>query len=203
MTIATLPQIGLDNGAQPAVLDGICRACAATGADFRYMLANASLESGLDNAAKASTSSAVGLYQFIEQTWLALFREHGAKYGQGDLATRVVERPGVAAAELLPRAAAANRSIFYAKDGRPCTVAEVFGAIERRFDNAATRVESLVDPVEYSAAATVSAAAEFVPPASASAWSYDLMLPLPILMALHEVPEDDRQAGARLSAAGP
>ena len=43
----------------------IARASTATGVDFDYLLAQAKIESGLDADAKARTSSASGLYQFI------------------------------------------------------------------------------------------------------------------------------------------
>src|SRR3546814_1366817 len=38
-------------------------------------------ESGLRPDAKARTSSATGLYQFIDQSWLAALKRHGAKHG--------------------------------------------------------------------------------------------------------------------------
>ena len=43
----------------------IARAAQATGVDFDYLLAQAKLESGLDPNARAATSSATGLYQFL------------------------------------------------------------------------------------------------------------------------------------------
>jgi hypothetical protein len=45
-------------------------------------MAKASAESGLDAGAKAKTSTATGLFQFTEGTWLSMVREHGAKYGR-------------------------------------------------------------------------------------------------------------------------
>ncbi|MEO1969666.1 MAG: transglycosylase SLT domain-containing protein [Sphingomonadaceae bacterium] len=59
----------------------IARAAQRTGVNFDYLLAQARLESNLDPNAKASTSSATGLYQFIDSTWLRTLDEHGAKYG--------------------------------------------------------------------------------------------------------------------------
>src|SRR5690242_786525 len=55
---------------QPEVLASIQQASANTGMDFSYLMAQASRESSFDPTAKASTSSASGLYQFVEQTWL-------------------------------------------------------------------------------------------------------------------------------------
>lgn len=53
----------------------------ATGVDFAYLAAEAALESGLNPAAKAKTSSAAGLFQFIESTWAGMVERHGAKIG--------------------------------------------------------------------------------------------------------------------------
>ena len=59
----------------------IARSAQRTGVDFQYLMAQAQLESGMRPDAKASTSSATGLYQFIEQTWLGLINDKGDKYG--------------------------------------------------------------------------------------------------------------------------
>lgn len=59
----------------------IARAAQATGVDFGYLLAQAKLESSLNPNAKAGTSSAVGLYQFINSTWLETLDRHGASHG--------------------------------------------------------------------------------------------------------------------------
>lgn len=53
----------------------------ATGVDFAYLTANASLESSLNPNAKAKTSSAAGLFQFIESTWEDMVIRHGGKVG--------------------------------------------------------------------------------------------------------------------------
>ena len=59
----------------------IQRASNATGVDFTFLLGAAKRESGYNPGAKATTSSAAGLYQFVEQTWLSTLKKHGAKYG--------------------------------------------------------------------------------------------------------------------------
>lgn len=59
----------------------IQRASARTGVDFTYLLGQAQVESSMRADARASTSSASGLYQFIEQSWLATVKKHGAEHG--------------------------------------------------------------------------------------------------------------------------
>lgn len=58
-------------------------AATRTGMDFSYLLAQARVESGLNPRAKAATSSARGLYQFTNATWLETVRKHGADHGLG------------------------------------------------------------------------------------------------------------------------
>ena len=71
------------------VLAALKQASAATGADFGYLLDTAVRESGLKTSAKAGTSSASGLFQFVEQTWLGLVKQHGASYGLGSYASQI------------------------------------------------------------------------------------------------------------------
>jgi hypothetical protein len=59
----------------------IARAAAATGVNFDYLLAQAKIESALDPSARARTSSAAGLYQFTNSTWLETVDRHGANHG--------------------------------------------------------------------------------------------------------------------------
>jgi hypothetical protein len=64
-----------------AVEQAIQRASDATGVDFGFLMGAAKRESGYNPAAHASTSSAGGLFQFVDQTWLSTLKRHGAKYG--------------------------------------------------------------------------------------------------------------------------
>ena len=70
-------------GAQGRVGAAISQASARTGVDFTYLFNQARIESSLNPNARARTSSATGLYQFIEQTWLGTVRRHGAEHGLG------------------------------------------------------------------------------------------------------------------------
>lgn len=56
-------------------------AATRTGVSFDYLLNMAHLEADFDPLAKSSKSSAAGLFQFIDQTWLGLIHSHGAEYG--------------------------------------------------------------------------------------------------------------------------
>ncbi len=49
--------------------------------DFDYLLQTAIRESSLNPEAKAPTSSAVGLFQFLESTWLQAMKEQGPRLG--------------------------------------------------------------------------------------------------------------------------
>lgn len=64
-----------------AVEQAIQRASDATGVDFTFLLGTAKRESGYNPQARAGTSSAAGLFQFVDQTWLSTLKRHGAKYG--------------------------------------------------------------------------------------------------------------------------
>jgi len=189
-------------------MHAIRQASAKTGVDFAYLLNNAQQESGLNTTAKAKTSSASGLFQFVEQTWLRMVKTYGDKYGMSAAAEKISigsdgvarvkdsqakqailalrndpkasaclaaeftnenkvalegvlgskvgatdlylahflgaggaaefisemrKNPNASAAKVLPNAAAANTSVFY-KDGKPCTLAQVYKRFAERFD---------------------------------------------------------------------
>lgn len=187
--------------AQPQIAAALQQASTKTGADFDYLLNTAMRESSLDCNAKSSTSSACGLFQFTQQTWLGTMKQDGADLGLGQYADAITQdskgryvvsdpaarqailalrndpatsalmagaytnnsrealegklgrsvnggelyiahflgaggasklissaedAPNARADVLFPDAAAANRSIFYGRDGQPRTVAEVY-----------------------------------------------------------------------------
>lgn len=68
-------------GIRGVVEAAIQRAAKATGVDFAFLMKTAGRESGMNPHARASTSSAAGLFQFVEQTWLSTLKQHGSKYG--------------------------------------------------------------------------------------------------------------------------
>ncbi len=66
-----------------AVQAAIRRAADATGVNFALLVQTARRESAFNPLARASTSSATGLFQFIDSTWLDMVRRHGAQHGLG------------------------------------------------------------------------------------------------------------------------
>jgi hypothetical protein len=79
MSIGAIPSSG---GVEAAIR----RASNATGVDADFLVRTARRESAMNPSAKARTSSAAGLFQFIEQTWLGTVKAHGAKHGYGQYA---------------------------------------------------------------------------------------------------------------------
>lgn len=199
----------------PPVASIVADVARRTGVEFDFLIDVARVESNFDPSAQARTSSAHGLYQFTNQTWLATLHRHGAAHGYGwaadsiqrnaagrydiaDPATRASvlalrgdpaasasmaamltadnrdlltartgttpegvdlylahflggagavkfieawqDNPDQAAAPLLPDAAAANRSIFYAASGAPRSLGDIREIFRQKLDdgNAAT-----------------------------------------------------------------
>lgn len=63
------------------VMRAIRNAASVTGADFDYLVKTARRESNFDADARARTSSATGLFQFTESTWLRMVDRYGEKHG--------------------------------------------------------------------------------------------------------------------------
>ncbi|MBP2294187.1 transglycosylase SLT domain-containing protein [Azospirillum rugosum] len=77
----------------PANVEAAVRnASAKTGVDFSYLMEKAAVESGFRTDVKSSSSSATGLYQFIDSTWLTTVRDHGADHGLGKYANAIQTR---------------------------------------------------------------------------------------------------------------
>lgn len=85
--------VNSSNSASAAVTGAIQQASQATGASFNYLLATAQVESGLNPQAGAATSSARGLFQFIDTTWLATIKQSGTALGLGRYADAITQTP--------------------------------------------------------------------------------------------------------------
>lgn len=227
--------IGSIPSAATNVRAAIARASQATGMDFDYLLAQAKLESSLDPSAKAPTSSAAGLYQFTQGTWLQTLDRHAGRHGldwadaaisggrvsdptmraqimalrydpqasalmaaelasdnRAELSAELGREPdsaelylahflgiggaktflgalqadpGQSAAALMPKAAAANRTIFYDAGGVPRSVGGVMGLLRNKVSNAMEGATGL-DAMDAGGAWAVMNAAPATPAAS-------------------------------------
>jgi Transglycosylase SLT domain len=72
------------------VVGAIRDAARVTGTGFEYLLKTAMRESNFNPKLKSSKSSATGLFQFIDQTWLATVKQSGASLGYGRYANAIV-----------------------------------------------------------------------------------------------------------------
>lgn len=69
------------SGVSGGIVSAIQSASARTGVDFAYLVQQAGAESSFNPHAQAKTSSASGLYQFIESTWMSMVERYGDKHG--------------------------------------------------------------------------------------------------------------------------
>ncbi len=129
------------------VMVALRQAADATGADFSYLLKTAQRESNLNPEAKASTSSATGLFQFTDATWLRMVDRYGAQHGMRAQAEAVTVADGRTSVDGMSRAdilelrkdpalaarmagelARENAGILAKKIGREATSAELYAA---------------------------------------------------------------------------
>ena len=134
-------------GTVDRVRSAIAQASRRTGMDFGYLYKQASIESGLRPDAKARTSSATGLYQFIDQSWLAALKRHGAKHGLAWAANSISQGGGgrfyisdpssraaimglrnepEASALMAAETASENRDIIQRATGRAATATDLY-----------------------------------------------------------------------------
>lgn len=74
----------------PALAAGAVRMAAdKNDGDFAYMMKLASAESSFRHDVRATTSSATGLFQFIEGTWGYMVMNYGDKHGLGDFKSQI------------------------------------------------------------------------------------------------------------------
>lgn len=129
--IPTTYGIGQMDGGRDRVTSAIQLASARTGVAFGYLLNQARIESSFNPNARARTSSATGLYQFIDQTWLGTVKQHGAEHGLGWASDAIrrgangryyVANPGMRQAILdlrrQPEAASAMAAEYASDNGR-------------------------------------------------------------------------------------
>lgn len=88
-TSAQPPSEGQGVLGRQGILGAIQGAARSTGVDFAYLLKTAKRESALDPTAKAETSSATGLFQFIDQTWLQTLKLDGPALGLSAYADQI------------------------------------------------------------------------------------------------------------------
>ena len=167
--------IGLPPSGPEPVRAAIVRAARATGVDFDYLLAQARIESSLDPAARAPTSSAAGLYQFTRGTWLETLDRHGASHGldwadaaiQGGRIGDPALRAQIMALRFDPNASALmaaelasdNRDVLAGTLGREPDAAELYTAQFLGAAGAKSFLSTLVSDPERSAAALLPEAA--------------------------------------------
>src|SRR3984893_9230551 len=91
MSVDTTNPTGTTGAVQ--IAGAIKQAASTTGTSFEYLLATAKMESNFNPKASATTSSARGLYQFIDQTWLGTVKEAGRQLGYGKYADAITKSP--------------------------------------------------------------------------------------------------------------
>jgi hypothetical protein len=74
-----------------AVTGAIRKAAQSTGASFEYLLATAKVESDLNPNLTMRSSTATGLFQFLEQTWLGVMKSAGRAFGYGQYADAITQ----------------------------------------------------------------------------------------------------------------
>jgi hypothetical protein len=160
----------------------IARAANATGVDFSYLMNAAMRESSFKANAKNPKSTASGMFQFIEQTWLAMVKRHGDKHGLGELANKVrVDHSGRysvpsnsarreilglrfdadTAAKLAGELTAENSDYLVRKLGRTPTNAELYAAHVLGAKNAAILAEAALERPDARAASMFPVAAKY------------------------------------------
>lgn len=155
------------------ILATVLEAAVSTGVDPAYLCALAEKESTWSADARARTSSALGLYQFIESTWLRMVKSHGTAVGLRDEAALIEMR---ASGPHVADARARSRILELREDVRISSVlaAEMFkrdrAAIAGRLGREINATEAyLAHFLGPAAAVRVLAAVEGAPRRSAAA----------------------------------
>ena len=93
MSVDTLNATAGVDPTRAKIAGSIKQAASTTGASFEYLLTTAKMESNFNPKAAATTSSARGLFQFIDQTWLGTVKEAGSQLGYGKYADAITKNP--------------------------------------------------------------------------------------------------------------
>src|SRR3954471_2711306 len=93
MSVDTLNATAGVDPTRAKIAGSIKQAASTTGTSFEYLLTTPKMESNFNPKAAASTSSARGLYQFIDQTWLGTVKEAGSQLGYGKYADAITRSP--------------------------------------------------------------------------------------------------------------
>lgn len=123
-----------------AIVERVVEAANRTEMDPALLMAIADKESNFHTTAKARTSSASGLFQFVEKTWLKALKDFGHRYGRAEEAKAIAEEgPRQQRAKILslrndPYLSAALAAEMLKKDsakiadkvGRPLTAGETY-----------------------------------------------------------------------------
>ena len=153
----------------------IASAAAQTGNSFDFLLAQARVESHLNPTAHAGTSTARGLYQFTEGSWLKALERHGGEHGLGGAQAAILsgaarnpaQRAAILALRNDPTASSLmagelandNRATLTAHLGRTPDGAELYLAHFLGADGANRLLDTLAASPQASAAALLPQAA--------------------------------------------
>ncbi|MCK5384916.1 MAG: hypothetical protein KAJ29_05015 [Alphaproteobacteria bacterium] len=77
----------------PALIDALYTAAQETGVSFELMTIKAMIESDLGTNTIAAKSSARGIFQYIDATWLSLIKRHGKNIGYANYANALKYNP--------------------------------------------------------------------------------------------------------------
>ena len=128
---ARAPRVPAGNvsAAARSVLPALAEASRRTGVAFDALFNTARLESGFNPEARARTSSATGLFQFIDSTWLSTVSRHGAQHGLNPASREEalsLRRDPLAASLMAASHMADNARHLEAELGRPADTVDLY-----------------------------------------------------------------------------
>jgi hypothetical protein len=151
---------------EQSVVERVVKAANKTEMDPALLMAIADKESNFHTTAKARTSSASGLFQFVEKTWLQALKDFGHRYGRADEARAIAEEGPRQRAKILnlrndPYLSAALAAEMLKKDGakiadkigRPLTAGETYLIHFLGPDDTEKFMKAMVETPDMSAAA--------------------------------------------------